>query len=423
MSKNNPEFELFHWTSAFFEKKENPTPRDMYKYRYLVYWGGRGSAKSMGLADLFLYLAYTSKQNIVCARKLKNDMSKSVYPLLISRIQHYGLESDFKITQNKIICKHNGSEFQFLGLDVNIDSIRSIHDITILWIEEAHFLNYVPWSIIRPSVRADNSRIVISMNPENENDCLYRNFINEKTRDLDGAYVCNLNWRDNPYFPPVLEDERQRDLRKNVDEYNHIWEGMLREVSDRQIFKGRWSIQEFTEPPKHLLHCYYGLDFGFNDPTAAIRCYIDNNVLYITHEMYDTQILPTEIGQRCKDEIPWFEDNLIIADSSRPDSIKIMENQGYNIQGSIKGKGSVEDGIQHIKSFDKIIIHERCKATIDEFKNYSYKVDPRSNQITRIIDDKSGHDHIIDALRYALEPVMKANGVTYNAFGVDMKLF
>jgi phage terminase large subunit len=108
------------------------------------------------------------------------------------------------------------------------------------------------------------------------------------------------------------------------------------------------------------------------------------------------------------DQIPESRLYPIVADSSRPETISYLRRHGYNkIKGSKKGAGSIEDGIAFIRSFEKVIIHPRCKATADEFRFYSYKVDPQTGAISNKIEDKK--NHIIDALRYALEDRMRAN--------------
>ena len=103
--------------------------------------------------------------------------------------------------------------------------------------------------------------------------------------------------------------------------------------------------------------------------------------------------------------IPDFANHKIIADSARPESISFLARNGLPyITGTVKGKGSVEDGIDHLKSYKKIVVHPRCTETINELKNYSYKIDRHSGEVTRDIVDL--YNHYIDAIRYAFEPVM-----------------
>jgi hypothetical protein len=154
---------------------------------------------------------------------------------------------------------------------------------------------------------------------------------------------------------------------------------------------------------------YQGVDFGFGaDPFAGIRCWIHDDVLYIEHETWKLHLeLDDQPLQLCED-IPRFELFRTRADSSRPDSIAHLRKHGIpHITGAEKGPGSVKDGIAHLRHYRQIIIHSRCKKTQDEFKHYSYKVDERSGDVLPIIVDR--HNHLIDALRYALEPMIKKN--------------
>ena len=110
--------------------------------------------------------------------------------------------------------------------------------------------------------------------------------------------------------------------------------------------------------------------------------------------------------------MPLIRNYKVIADSARPETISHLYRSGFMVEGAVKGKGSVEDGIEFLRGFDKIIIHPRCVNTIFEFGNYKYKVDTKSGQITNNIVDKFNHH--IDAIRYALEPVMKKSNLDYN---------
>ncbi len=382
------------------------------KYRYCVAHGGRGGGKSYEIATLLIILACQKKNTILCSRSLKGAIADSVHALLKIVIDDLGLSSYFHVTREKIICKINGSEFIFKGLLRNIDSLKSIPVINYVWLEEADNLTWNSWRTLKPTIRANDSQIFISMNPKNKTDCIYREFIADDAVKSDDAYVVYVHWSDNVYFNDILNNERLRDLAAgDMDMYQHIWEGALLEHSDAQIFKNKWFVEEFEEPEK--MYAYYGLDFGYSvDPTAAIRCYINDNILYITHEFFKVGVEIDYIGNNCEKYIPGFKTSRIVADSSRPETISFMRRQYYRVEGAEKGKGSIEDGIAFIRSFTKIVIHPRCSELIKEFTLYSYKIDPHSNDITTIIVDK--HNHGIDALRYALERIMKKNYANYN---------
>ena len=98
----------------------------------------------------------------------------------------------------------------------------------------------------------------------------------------------------------------------------------------------------------------------------------------------------------------------ITADSARPETISYMRRHGYEkVTHARKGKGSVDKGIEFLKTFD-IVVHERCKHMIDELAFYKYDVDKKTNEVLPVLKDEK--NHLIDALRYAVEPTRRATG-------------
>jgi len=191
-----------------------------------------------------------------------------------------------------------------------------------------------------------------------------------------------------------MEYDRSRDVNK----YLNVWEGEYATGGEARVFKN-WTVDEFeTDKTANL---YFGADWGFaHDPTVLIRCYITGRKLYIDHEAY-------KIGCDIVDTpnlfltVPEAEKWPIVADSSRPETISHMQKNGFpRILGATKGTGSVEDGIEFLKGYD-IIVHPRCRHTIDELKTYSYETDKLTGKVVPRFEDKN--NHLIDALRYACE--------------------
>lgn len=394
-------FKIHKWQRPLFDN-----------YRYKVLYGGRGSGKSYAVADTLIFNTCQKQCVIVCGREFQNSIKDSVHSLICQRIEANGLGQFFHITQDEIRNTVSNSRFMFKGLRHNIDSIKSIAGITHIWIEEADTLSAQSWQIIKPTIREVGSEIWATMNPKNKDDVLYKEFVACNAPPED-AYIAKVNWQDNVYFPDVLKKEMQRDKERDYGLYRHIWEGECLEHSDAQIFKDVWMVADFEQPEN--IHKYYGLDFGFSrDPTAAICCYIYDNRLYISHEAVKIGLEIDETYKFLEKKLTSLKKAIIYADNARPESISFLRRQGMPIRAVEKGKGSIEDGIAYIKSFDKVIIHKRCKHTINEFSQYSYKEDPRSGEITSVIVDK--HNHCIDALRYALERCMKSKrGLTKQA--------
>ena len=381
-------------------------------YRYFCLYGGRGSGKSYTIAYTLLLESLQSECFIVCGREYQNSIEDSVYKLLLNLIKEAGLEEYFEHTKNEIISK-NGSKFVFKGLSRNIDSKKSMAGVTHLWIEEGDTLSLNSWRIIKPTVRAENSKIFITFNPKNVNDVAYEAFVINPTKN---AYVRKVNYCDNRFFPLVLEEERENDeatLEREV--YSHIWLGECLKISDAQIFKGKFFMQDF-ETDNTFDMPIYGMDFGFSqDPTCAIEVYIREDILYIRREACKVGLELDDTFQYISERIPNIEKYTLRADSARPESISYLARHGLPlIEGVKKGKGSVEDGIAFIKSFKKIIVHPSCKETLKELDYYSYKTDLRSGDITTIIIDK--YNHCIDAIRYALQPFMKSDTLDFSKY-------
>jgi phage terminase large subunit len=377
--------------------------------RYKIAYGGRGSSKSWTIARILLLKAMQKPMRILCTREIQDSIKDSVHKLLKDQIDL--LELQGYIVQNDVIRHANGSEFLFKGLYTNLSKIKSFEGVDICWIEEAESISAMSWEILDPTIRKPDSEIWISFNPRYEHDIIYTTFIENPP---DNAIVIKVNWQDNKYFPKELEDQKNRMMKNDPDKYLHIWEGQLKKNTDEQVLNNKWCIEDFNTPDN--VHFYFGADWGFsNDPNTLTRCFIaphkdyGNNCLYIDYEANDrpynseNRITSSDIDAlpALWDTVPLVRQHQVKADNARPETIAHMVKNGFNVVPSQKGKGSVEDGVSYLRSFDKIIIHSRCSNTIHEAKYYSYKVDKASGQVTSIILDK--YNHMIDALRYSLE--------------------
>ena len=314
------------------------------------------------------------------------------------------LKAYYDIGEKYIRSKNGRIEYKFAGLRANLDSIKSKARILIAWIDEGENVSEIAWQKLLPTVRADKSEIWVTWNPEKEGSPTDLRFWQNKPKD---AKIVHMNYTDNPWFPEVLEKERLNDLRRLDDAtYRWIWEGAYRENSEAQIFAGKYEIRDF-EPGIDWDGPYQGLDFGFaQDPTASVRCWIYDNCLWIEREAGKVGLELDETSEFICKRIPDFEEYVTRADNARPESISYLKRHGISrMTPCEKGKGSVEDGISHMRSYERIYVHSRCKETIDEFRKYSYKVDRLSGDVMPDIVD--AHNHYMDAIRYALEPVMK----------------
>lgn len=370
-------------------------------HRYKVYYGGRGSGKSWSIARALLIMGMQKPLTILCAREIQTSINDSVHRLLREQIDLLEFNEFYEVTKNSIVGV-NGTEFIFKGLRFNSREIKSTEGVNICWVEEAQAVSADSWEVLIPTIREPGSEIWVSFNPLDESDPTYQRFI---ASPAENAYIKKVNYTENPYFPDVLKTEMEWLKQRDYASYLHVWEGEVRKHSNALIFGGYFRIEDFETPRDARL--YYGADWGFaTDPTTLVRCSIKGKTLYIDQEAW---AIGCEI-----DNTPALFDKVegsrkwpIKADNARPETISYMRRQGFRITGAKKWQGSVEDGVEFLKTYD-IVIHSRCKHTIDEFNHYSYKVDKQTGDVLPDIVD--ANNHCIDAVRYAMDGLIKGRG-------------
>lgn len=385
--------------------------------RYRGAYGGRGSAKTRTFAKMTAVRAYMFAEAgasgvILCGREFMNSLDDSSMEEIKQAIRETPwLDAYFEIGERFIRTRNRKVSYVFAGLRHNLDSIKSKARILIAWVDEAEGVSEVAWQKLLPTVREEGSEVWITWNPEREDSPTNKRF---RTDDPDNSRIVEMNYSDNPWFPDVLEQERLSDFnRLDGATYEWIWEGQYRKNSDAQIFANKFEVREF-EHGKLWDGPYNGLDFGFSqDPTAGVQCWIHGDCLYIEYEAGKVGLELDHTADFLCERIPNFEFETVRADSARPESISYLRRADENnkrkhlarIVPAEKGKGSVEDGVAFIRSFGKVVIHPRCVNTVKEFQRYSYKVDRLTEEVTSVIVD--AWNHYIDAIRYALQPIMK----------------
>lgn len=365
--------------------------------RYKAWYGGRGSAKSHTFSAVLIQRALEKPIRILCCREVQRSIRDSVKRLLDDKIRDLGLRALFKSTDTEIRVA-NGSLFVFAGLRTNPESVQSMEGIDYAWVEQAETVSKRSLEILIPTIRKPDSEIWFSWNPRHENDPVDQLMRQDPP---DNAIVRHVTYKDNPFFPEVLRLEMEWDFKRDHDKYKHIWEGEYLQASGARVFNN-WTIDSFDIPDDVIFR--QGADWGFAvDPTVAIRCFIVDKTLYVCDEAYQ---VGCEIDDTPAlfDQITDFRRWSTVADSARPETISYMQRHGFNMKAAKKGAGSVDEGIEFLKSYD-IVVHPKCKRTIDELHYYSYKVDDHTGDILPILQDKN--NHVIDALRYANEPLMR----------------
>lgn len=378
-----------------------------YHARYKVFYGGRGGRKSWEVARACILKATQSKLLIVCTREFQNSISDSVLRLLANQIEMIGLSWFFEIQRTTIIGK-NGSEFIFKGLNgLTVDSIKSLEGADICWVEESHSVSDHSWRVLIPTIRKENSEIYITFNPDLPTDPVYQRFV---INQPDNCYIAKVNYTQNPDCPDVLIQEAEYLKRVDYEAYAHVWLGEVRAHSEAQVFRGKYMVEgfEINESFGYPLH---GADWGFSvDPTVLIKSYIKGKTLYIRNEAYKINC-EVDHTPDLFNQVPCARDYTIRADNSRPEMISFMKRAGFKIEAADKWTGCIVDRVSFLRNFEQIIIHPDCKHTAEEFRLYSYKTDKRTGDILPDIIDK--HNHCIDALGYAITPLIRKKVVNF----------
>lgn len=260
--------------------------------RYKILYGGRGAGKTQNIARALVILAHDKKLRILCCREFQNSISESVYEILKIQIHSLGWENDFDIQAQKIICRLTGAEFFFKGLRYNIESIKSLAEIDIVWVEEANTVSKATWDKLSPTIRGrhisdprgnlgpfgNGPEIWISFNPELDSDETYKRFVLNPPNKLDTkgnlySIVEKINWSDNKWFPDDLMEEMLQLKAKDENRWLEVWEGHTKVVLEGAIYATEIRqaildkrIGKVPYDPNRPVNTFW--DLGHSDKTA-----------------------------------------------------------------------------------------------------------------------------------------------------------
>ena len=231
--------------------------------RYKGVFGGRGSGKSHFFGELLVETCQAERGTLaVCILEAQRTLAQSSKRLIESKITSLGVGSGFKLFNDKIETP-GGGLIIFRGLqDHTAEAIKSLEGFRIAWIDEAQTLSARSLALLRPTIRAENSELWASWNPRRKSDAI-DDFL--RARKPPGAIVVSANWRDNPWFPAVLEEERRTDRSLYPDRYEHVWEGDY-----VRAFEGAYFAQMLTEA-----RAQGRIGKVVADPLLPLRAFID----------------------------------------------------------------------------------------------------------------------------------------------------
>ncbi|MEJ7322805.1 PBSX family phage terminase large subunit [Staphylococcus epidermidis] len=380
---------------------------------YRVVKGSRGSKKSKTTALNFIFrIMQYSWSNLLVVRRFSNTNKQSTYTDLRWATNRLGVKHLFKFNDSlpEITYKPTGQKILFRGLDdpLKITSITVENGILCwAWFEEAYQIEtFDKFSTVVESIRGSVDdpeffkQITITFNPWSERHWLKPTFFDENTR-LNNTFSYTTTYRVNEWLDEV-DIARYEDLyRTNPRRARIVCDGDWG-VAEGLVFEN-FEVKEFdwVKKLKDKQVVAHGSDFGFTqDPTTLVSTIVDtqNKELWIYDEHYQRGMLTDEIYQMYIDK--GLKNAEIVADSAEKRLITEIKRKGIsNIKPSVKGQGSIMQGVQFIQGF-KIYVHPSCEHTIEELNTYTFDQDKDGNWLNKPIDE---NNHILDALRYSLE--------------------
>lgn len=248
--------------------------------RYRAAYGGRGSAKSHSFCSAVILKAAMQPLRVGVYREIQKSIRDSAKRLLDDKIAENGLGDFYESTDTEIRGK-NGSLFLFNGLRTNPDAIKSTEGLDIAIVMEANKVAQRSWDLLIPTVRKPGSEIWAEWNPDQPTDPVDQMFRGSGGAP-PGSIVRQVNYTDNPFFPEVLLQEAEYDLRRDPERYNHVWLGGYQTNSEARVFRN-WKVEAFETPGDAVFR--FGADWGFAvDPTVLVRCFVEGRTLYVDQE-------------------------------------------------------------------------------------------------------------------------------------------
>ncbi len=356
--------------------------------KIIVEQGGTRSGKTYNILlwIIFEYCTHNTKKIITICRKSFPSLRATVLRDFLEITKSNQIYSE--LYHNKTNSEYHmfGNLIEFVALDQS-QKIRG-RKRDLLFINEANELYFEDWQQL---IFRTQEKIIIDFNPSDEYHWIY-----DKVIPRSDCEFHKTTYLDNPFVEDAIKQEIER-LKDTDEQYWQIYGLGERAASRSTIFR----YVEIKQIPEEANLISYGMDFGYtNDPTTLVSLYTLDHNLYIKEHLYRSKMTTNDINKFLKSE--QLQKNPIYADSSEPRLINELRLMGHNIFPSIKGKDSINAGIDLLKRYKIHILSDSTNA-IQEFRNYKW-VEDKTGKLTNVPIDL--HNHIIDPCRYAAYSVL-----------------
>jgi phage terminase large subunit len=346
------------------------------KSRVTQHIGGTRSGKTYAILQYLIVKALEGNETITIVRKTIPSLKRTVIKDFSDILKQIGIWHDDDYNVSDRIWSYNGSSIQFISTD-DAEKLRGIKS-TILFIDEASEIDEE--SYFQLSIRT-SGKIILAYNPT------ISPFHWLRTMQDVERFV--TTYKDNPYLPKEMVDAIEELQIKNPKYWAIYGKGEFA-ANDKAIFQFDL-VDDFDAD-----FVCFGIDFGFSaDPTSLVAVYKSSDTLYLEELIYEKGLVTQDIVSKLK-SLGVDKQETIWADSAEPRLIEEIYRSGFNIKPVVKGKDSINFGIQVMKNY-KIKIKKTSQNLINEMYSYQYETDKYGYTTDR---PEGGLDHAIDAARY-----------------------
>lgn len=376
----------------------NPAYKEAHntKSRFRIIYGGSGSGKSHFVAqEIVLNMLSNGDYRYLVVRKTGKSIRRTAFQLLLELISEYDLSQYFKVNETEMLIKcKSGATLITSGLD-DVEKLKSVVGINRIWIEEASEINEQDLNQLDLRMRGKNElgyQMTLTFNPISELHWIKKTFFDV---GKDDTFILKTTYKDNKYLDEQYK-KRLESLAQEDFQYYRIYTlgewGTLGNV----IFSN-WEKTDLSE--YKFDNFFNGVDFGFaDDPFAFIRVHYDKarKTLFVVDELYQRELHNDQAAEIIRKKIG---NEIVTCDSAEPKSIADLKRNGVNARGAKKGKDSILHGVKWLQG-QKIVVDVNCTNFIKELSSYKWREDKDGNTIPKPVDM---NNHLIDALRYAME--------------------
>ncbi|HCD73760.1 MAG TPA: PBSX family phage terminase large subunit [Helicobacter sp.] len=384
---------------------------DYVKQRVITYYGGRGGGKSVTLSYFCILKCLQSRIRFYVVRKVDKSKANSTHSLVKRLLRENGfMEYVVQISNDRILFS-NGSEVIFEGINERtIDNLRSADNVSYFWFDEAHDIQAETMQVLIPSVRADDSQIIISLNPQKSDDFVYTRYI--KGADNEYSVAVRVNYSDNPFFPKVLERDRLKDyetLPRPI--YLHIWEGETNDYNDMQVIDTD-RIGFYDTYADYSYICLSidtatstktGADYSVIGVFGKVRDSKDCHIIHLARGRWDWHTLNTKIQEiyNLTHTLTKRNANIILVEA-KANGLNVIQELQRLTHIQVKGITPTTDKVSRVVN-GVLPFLDNLKLPQDSTNPFNFWVNDYIAEARQFrADGKHAHDDMIDSTSQAL---------------------